>query len=241
MNILDFNSKLTDVYEYILNDIEKCRGMKCDSKYMLRKFVAEYLANYASFIPDFFSKNGDAENVRAMYRTLRENEFPGVTITCVDTYKASEIYNEYLHGMVDFLKEIVDCSNSVFSVHEEQKYADLLAKAKEKDYEFVKSCFGGNMNSPVDEDLRNAVKNVEMLIDFDDQIYKFKTTAGNLTSSITDVDADTELLCDAVYLYIKSVVQYSYLMLTNVFDAYHKISQIITNQAPKPEPKFTLM
>ena len=176
-----------------------------------------------------------------MYRTLRENEFPGVTINCNDTYKASDIYHEYIHGMIDFLKEIIDCSNTAFSIQEEQKYRDLLNKAKERDYEFIKSCFGGNINPPVDEDLRSAVRNVEMLIDFNDQIDKFKSTANNLISSITDVDADTEILCDAVYLYIKSIIHYSYYMLTNIFDAYHKISQIITNQTPKPQTKFTLM
>ena len=52
MNILDFNSKLTDVYESILQDVEKCKGLNSDSKYILRKFVNEYMANFASFIPD---------------------------------------------------------------------------------------------------------------------------------------------------------------------------------------------
>lgn len=241
MKVNDFATGLINEYEATLNCIHEDCDKNIPARDRLAKFRIDYIPTFARFIPDFFSKNVEAENVRLVYQTLRENEFPGVTKTCVDVYRASEIYHEYVRGMVDFLNEIIECSNTAFSVDEETKFRDLLTKAREKDYDFVKSCFGGDINPPVEENLRDAVKNVEMLIDFNDELTSFKQMSETLAGSINEVDDDNELLCEAITLYIKSVIYYCYNMINSIFDSYDKIYCTITAPAPKPQPKFTLV
>lgn len=241
MSMTDFNSKLTDTYEEVLKSFNNDTISIHDTKIRLGRFKNEYIPKFEKFIPDFFSKNVEADNVRMIYRTIREQEFPNKTINCVDVYKASEIYQEYVHGMVDFLHEIIECANTAFDVREESKYNDLITKATARDYEFIKSCFGGSMNPPVDQGLKDAVRNVEMLIDFNDQLTTFENTTGSMIESISDVDSDNELLSKAVNLYVNSVIRYCYFMIFTIFDSYDKIYSVITAPAPKPQTKFELL
>lgn len=241
MSVTDFNSKLTDVYEEVIKSINNDNISIRDTKIRLGRFENEYIPKFEKFIPDFFSKNVEADNIRMIYRTIREQEFPDKTINCVDVYKASEIYQEYVRGMIDFLHEIIECANTAFSVNEENKYNDLINKATARDYEFIKSCFGGSMNPSTEQGLKDAVRNVEMLIDFNDQLTSFKSTSDSMIESIAEVDADNELLIKAVNLYENSVVRYCYFMISTIFDSYSKIYSIITAPTPKPQTKFELL
>lgn len=80
-----------------------------------------------------------------------------------------------------------------------------------------------------------------MLIDFNDQLIAFKNTADTLKSSVSDVDADNEMLTRAVNLYQNSVIRYCYFMISTIFDSYNKIYTLITAPAPKPQTKFELL
>lgn len=241
MSVTDFNTKLLDTYENIKNSIKADNEANLNVKHQLEKFRLEYIPKFERFIPDFFSKNVEANNVRMIYRTIREQDFSNKTIECVDVYKASEIYQEYVHGMVDFLREIIDGANTAFSVNEESKYNDLINKATARDYEFIKSCFGGAVNPISEQSLKDAVRNVEMLIDFNDQLIVFKNTAETLRSSVSDVDAENEMLTRAINLYQNSVVRYCYFMISTIFESYRKIYSVITAPAPKPQTKFELL
>lgn len=241
MSVNDFNTELLDTYEIIKDSIETDNDSNLNVKHQLEKFRLEYIPKIERFIPDFFSKNVEADNVRMIYRTIREQDFSNKTIECVDVYKASEIYQEYVHGMVDFLREIIDGANTAFSVNEENKYNDLISKATARDYEFIKSCFGGSMNPSTEQGLKDAVRNVEMLIDFNDQLASFESTSGTMIESIAEVDADNELLIKAVNLYENSVIRYCYFMISTIFDSYNKIYSVITAPAPKPQTKFELL
>ena len=241
MSVNDFHTELLDTYEIIKDSIETDNDSNLNVKYQLEKFRLEYIPKIERFIPDFFSKNVEADNVRMIYRTIREQEFPDKTINCVDVYKASEIYQEYVRGMIDFLHEIIECANTAFSVNEENKYNDLITKATARDYEFIKSCFGGSMNPSTEQGLKDAVRNVEMLIDFNDQLTSFESTSDSMIESIAEVDADNELLIKAVNLYENSVIRYCYFMISTIFDSYSKIYSVITAPAPKPQTKFELL
>lgn len=241
MSVTDFDVKLLDTYEIIKDSIKADNDSNLNVKHQLEKFRLEYIPKIERFIPDFFSKNVEADNVRMIYRTIREQDFSNKTIECVDVYKASDIYQEYVHGMVDFLREIIDGANTAFSVNEENKYNDLINKATARDYEFIKSCFGGVVNPISTQGLKDAVRNVEMLIDFNDQLIAFKNTADTLKSSVSDVDADNEMLTRAVNLYQNSVIRYCYFMISTIFDSYNKIYTLITAPAPKPQTKFELL
>ena len=65
---------------------------------------------YESFIPEFFSKTGEAQNIRNMYKELKKDKNEDKFINCISLTESATIYNEYIDGMSKFIDEIKETS-----------------------------------------------------------------------------------------------------------------------------------
>lgn len=189
---------------------------------------------YESFIPEFFSSNGEAVGIRTMYENIKEDMEVVVgesTIHAIDVNKGSYMYDEYLEGMIQFIKELKSCD--VIQESDQSIYVDKLNTAKKNDSIFIESLFGGKLNSIEEMPVSEAVTNVEFLIDFIPKIKEMKTQCSVLNESSTYGNA---LLNDSMVMLFESVNNYCYSTLKNIVKTYEDIHTVFS---PVPQHKDT--
>ena len=141
------------VYFYS-NDVDK---IKCE--------ILSELNFYASLIPDFFSYNREAKQIKDMYEKLKSLDYSrNKVINCIDVPRAGCLYKEYFDGMVEFINKYLN------SVDDRDTLQNQLITAIKCDPLFIDSLFGGKNNEPANEELTEAVKNVEYFVDYLDMI-----------------------------------------------------------------------
>ena len=181
---------------------------------------------YESFIPEFFSKNGEAKGIRVMYESIRENIGNEKTIMCVDVHRSASIYREYMEGMVSFITEI---SNNMMteSAHELNDYAEKLERARTKDSLFIDSLYNGKLNEHIDTVLSEAVMNVEFLIDFIPQLNLMKESCKNLYTTVnyTAENKERTLIDSCMNMLFESVDNYCYSTVKNIVSTYKDIHE----------------
>lgn len=206
------NSELIDEFD------EQYRQFR-ENNITFESFMDE-LSYYERYIPQFFSKKGEAPAIRKMYTDIKESK-NHVSVPIVET--ASAIYSDYLDGMVVFVNEV----SKATSVQESAFDAlhDKFEKARKNDSVFVESIYGGSLNQPVDMVLTEACQNIEYLIDFMPRIQTIKNQCQALYESadyITD-ESTKSLMNDSLGLLYESVSHYCYNTLRNVLITYEKI------------------
>ena len=137
MTVDKYLTKLSNIHKKNM----ELYAIESTSKTMAENFNSA-IALYESFIPDFFSKNGSADEIRAIYKELREDYFNESTISCVDTVDAVNVYKDYSTGMQKFVTEIISAYNSGNTkVVEDSKVT--LETARKNDSIFIESVFTG--------------------------------------------------------------------------------------------------
>lgn len=199
---------------------------------------------YESFIPDFFSKNGEANGIRAMYKGIRESLENEKTINAIDVNKSAEIYNEYMEGMIEF---ILDISNITFveACDELKIFEEKFEKAKEKDCIFIESLYDGKLNEETEMVLSEAVSNIEFLIDFIPQLKTMKERCINLNESFKNKteNQEIELVNKSLEMLYESVNNYCYSTVKNIVTTYYDINDKLFNVTPssnEEKPMFQL-
>ena len=194
---------------------------------------------YESFIPDFFSQNGEADGIKNMYseiRTMMENG-EEKTIECIDIGKSSSIYYEYLDGMIKFINDIKNV-NTVDSDDALYAFTEKFNSAKDKDSLFIQSLYNGKLSESTDMLLSEAVTNIEFLIDFIPNLKTMKSNCCMVQESIKEVTDDRAkcLLDQCATMLCESVNNFCYSTIKAVTDTYSGINQIIYNESVNDEP-----
>lgn len=190
--------------------------------------VIEELTFIESFIPDFFSKNGEAEGIKKMYKdihTMKENPYKESNIESYDFSFGNHIYQEYIEGMSDFIRDIA-------GIDDDTKLNDFSVKfetAKSKDYDFINSLFGGNLNKSKEIDITEASENIEFLIDFIPELKTFREHCEDFNTLYTNegLNDKEKLLKSTLNLLFESVSEYCYLTTKNVLEAYSSIKTFL--------------
>ena len=137
------------------------------------KRVIDTLTYIESFIPEFFSKDGEEKGIRKMYKDIRvamESSSLNNEVPCIDIHHGHCIYKEYLEGMSSFINDI----NALDEDTELPEFEEKLTTARSNDSAFVKSLYGGSLNAVESASLADATSNIEFLVDFIPDISKFK-------------------------------------------------------------------
>ena len=110
------------------------------------------LHEFINFIPEFFSKNGEAHEIRIMYDKLHNEENAFKTIYTLDLHVSRSLFNEYEAGFIRHLNTHVGDSDII----------GITSIANDK---FLDAIFGGKYNKATGTNLCDAVGNLEVLID----------------------------------------------------------------------------
>jgi hypothetical protein len=238
MNIDVFTSRLDEIYKSHEGDHVNSDRTPKETLALL----ADELTNYKKFIPDFFSHNGAANNIKYIYAIVGKNENPDATITCIDTIRASDIYNEYNRGMVDFVTEVIaDANYNCDNIDKHGKFRDSLERANTRDKEFIDSIFGGEHNKAEEKSLSDALLNIEVLIDF---IHRIDDTIKRATDVVNGVENpnSSELINQSIHLLYRSIVYYTYKMISTIINIYGMIDDAVKNESNTSAPvKFQLL
>lgn len=187
----------------------------------------ELLTTIESTIPEFFSRNGEAEGLHKMYEHT-ESELNNSTITSIDVKKSSIIYEEYLDGMKKFIKDIEDIGN----INESVDFEEKLNTVKGSDVVFIESLFGGSMNEASEKTVTEATENIEYLIDFIPRIEEYKEMCEKAQDSLKNpsiTDTQNRLIKESLELMHDSISNYCQKITTTVFETYNEITKAINN------------
>lgn len=187
---------------------------------------------YESFIPDFFSKNGEADGIRNMYSKIRVMKESGQekNIECCDMYQIHDIYTEYVDGMINFINDIRNVNVSESTKIEE--YSEKFKKAKDNDLTFIKSLYNGKIKEITSMPLSEAVSNVEFLIDFINDIKDLKTSCCVVEEAAKSEDGTVKqpLLEGCLEMLCESVNNFCYYTLKSVLTTYADINNVLTEE-----------
>lgn len=197
------------------------------------------LTYYESLIPKFFSKTGEEQGIRKMYEGVEEKSER--TLTCVDVTRSIPIYDEYLEGMTQYIKDIKESG-----FDEDANLETLQAtfeSVKDKDSLFIDSLFGGATNKQEEMSVKEAAENIECLIEFIPHIQSMKQLCESVTEGV-DKEPDgvkKELLNKTISMMIESVANYSYSMVKTIFETYDNIMSTLDAEEIPAEPDFRLI
>lgn len=190
------------------------------------------ISYFESFIPDFFSKNGEADGIRKVYSGIRENLNSENTINCMDINRASKIYNEYMEGMVTFINDIKNV-DIVTESNELTDYSEKFSNVKANSNIFIESLFNGGYCPYEDTVLSEAVANIECLIEFIPELSTIKNICNSLGESVTECTQPekTELLKNSIDLLYESVCDYCYSTIRNIVSTYYDINSSLFEES----------
>lgn len=187
---------------------------------------------YESFIPEFFSKNGESDGIKSVYSAIKENMVNEKSIISSDITKSGYIYKEYMEGMISFINDI---SNTVMteSVNDLNTYKEKFEKAKEKDSLFIDSLYNGKLNEQLEMPLSEAVCNIEYLIDFIPELTIMKNQCVDLNESFNDIkESDKKsLINNSLNMLYESVDNFCYSTIKNIITTYSNIYDKLFNES----------
>ena len=205
------------------------------------KFTEEVFNNniefYESFIPEFFSKTGEAENIRKMYTELKKDKNEYKSINCISLTESATIYAEYIDGMTKFINDIQE-TEITESADALTPFNEKFNNAKQNDSAFIESLFNGKLTEERDTVLTEAVSNVEFVIDFIDNIKDMKSRCDMIKESVNnDNEVKKELLQNCYNMLCESVNNYCFNVLKSVINTYHNINDSLYSENKKSEIK----
>lgn len=202
---------------------------------MCKKFT-DYIAMKESCIPEFFSKDGEATNIKQMYQIIRSGDYnESATVDTVDVNMATHIYEEYSQGMVQFVNEVLELTESVNT-----DYEGKITKAKENDQLFIESIFGGTNNQSKDESIKEAVQTIETLIDIMPKLKSYKTQCHTMVESAKEKGKENDpLTISSFALLFESVARYCDNAISNIMTTYNGITNSIKPESKEVQPEIT--
>lgn len=199
---------------------------KIKNKYNSKDFntLKLELESYKELIPEFFSKNGEASGIRAMYEKLNDKEYEPVKINCIDLNIAESVYEDYLNGMYTFVQ---DMNTALVTESDCATYEEKLETAKNKDSEFIESLFGGVLNPVIESDTRESTSNLEVLINFIPKIDNFYNKTIILNESVSN---DNSLINSSVEMICESVSNYTHNLIKHIMNTYYDIVESFNDE-----------
>ena len=179
---------------------------------------------YHNSIIDFFSRNGESKGIRNIYESIRNKDYNESTILSPDLNISQKIYEEYVDGMVQFIK---DLDKSVTESSNTNEFSKKLSTAKERDKMFVESLFGGENNSEMELTLEEAIQNLEILIDFMPKIDMIYERCNSLKESVT---SESDLVNESLNMLYESIGNFCYNEVRNIIDTYYSINDLFTEK-----------
>lgn len=218
----------TDIFS-VLQD-----ALDSDTRSIVEKkdvFIKQ-LSTAIDMIKNILSMN-DGAAIKGIYEDIKSDKFGDAKISDVDVIKASEIYKEYEVGMLQFIDDIMQSD-----VNEDDTNKQKLQDATNNNENFILSIFGGERNPAEDELVIDAMKNVEFLVDFIQNISDAFVKCNELVGKC--ISGENEIYDGCCLLYMKSYTMYAKCVLINVFDSFNKIQNLKKVPTSDSTPTYKL-
>jgi hypothetical protein len=195
--------------------------------------LSNALAFYESFIPEFFSKTGEAKAITEMYDKIGEMRGTGTEkqIDCMDVSESAQMYLEYMEGMITFINDISNV-NVIEGSNDLTSFTEKFNRAKEKDSIFIESLYDGKLTKITTMPVSEAVQNVEFLIDFMPKLQTMNSNCCVVKESInTDDENKKQLLNDCAVMLCESVNNFCFSTIHAVLDTYNSIQESLAEDS----------
>lgn len=219
--LTEFKSKLASVRasaERIFNNTNDVNTIKEES--------LKELSFYASAIPEFFSYNNEAVRIKNMYKKLKELDYTrNKVIPCINVKCASYIYREYLDGMINFIIDYhkkICCNSEDLPLMEKQ-----LQTAIQGDPLFIDSLFGGKNNEITEEELTDAVSNVEFLVDFLEFLKYMENNIHQVYNHCCEQNSENTSITNCIRLIANSTCCFSNRIISAIMNIYEDINNTL--------------
>lgn len=197
------------------------------------------LSYLESLIKRFYTQKGEAENIRNIYRFIESNmDENEKTVNCYDIYTLSNVYNEYIDGMIKFIDEIININNIDVC---KDSYMDKFKRAQCNDKKFIDTLFGDNQENQVfdntklgksEERLSSAVSNIEFLIDIIPRLSTVKQKCDIYNKKYLDETnpIKKDLLKCSINMLYSSIRYFYYIAIKEILITYINIKDTINGK-----------
>lgn len=203
-----------------MNYIEKVDNIR--NKYNVFGFLTlevfeDEINEYKELIPDFFSRDGESKGIRTVYEKTKDPSRSELKLNAIDLQVAESTYNEYLEGMIQFIKDIDKCvtENTDYS-----EYEDKLNTAKCNDKLFIESIFGGKNNPEHEFTAEEVAKDLEILVDFIPKLDEVYKTCNKVEESVT---SNNMLVLQSLSMMYESVSDFFCNEIKGAMNNYYKL------------------
>ena len=232
---MDYVKKLKERHELTKENLDSALNID-----VISNIYTETMNYYCkTLIPDFFSSRGEGKRIKDMYQNLDLYQYSTFVqesaLELVDLNVASCAYQDYLHGMRTFIEETCGCCiDGEIYAKESAVCEEKLASARTNDGKFIESIFGGCNNEKHTENVLEAAKNVEFLIDFLSNIKEESTRCGitidKIKTAINNGNQGESLLIESAKLMVESVNDYVYHAISEIFESYQSINEVLEHR-----------
>lgn len=209
-----------------------------DDKDDIMEASNDFLKFVIDVIPKFFSAANAGEDIRKIYRLLKEGApETNRTLKVIDIWFASSNYMDYKKGLENFIS-LINGDNAERTDSEGESLHDKIDKIVNKSSSFVHGLFTDELNKTSDVNVDAAMKEIEFLIGF--------------RKDIEDLIKDNEKMNERLHmdksyeeriakLYYSSVTDYVYNVTVNIFVIFTRISDTISGkQTGEEKPRYQM-
>ena len=220
-------NEINDYYVALESKLEKSADM------VTMDFSNEFnkeIGKYSVAIQTFFT--GKEDEIKFIYKSIRENSFPYNRVKCYDINSALIQYKDYFAGLVEFINKIIDLRDT--DNIDPSAIQSTIAKINNRDKEFICDIICGSKNELEEMDINDAMKNVETLIDINSTFDDYKNMVSN-SCNIVDKNNCTKYANEikaGLRVFITSIACFNSKAISEVIKTYDKIHQSIQSRTP---------
>ena len=217
-NELRLEHNLDEIKESFIKCIHQ---ENCDLSSIRNRFLAAIDA-YIQTIKDFFStKDGEGSKIHDIYKSVSDLSKKYRKVRILDSNYSHFLYKDYYSGMIVFIdNELQSIGNS-----DTVQHCDRIKEFIEKDSMFIDSLFDDGQNTKYFEtSVYDGMANLELLIDFINELSSKKDYIGKLIDKIESLGSSTnEAAKKLVIFYALSTIRFSTKLIKSVFDDFETL------------------
>lgn len=206
--------------------------------YKLKPVIYKYFDDTIDIIKLFFLENDNCKKMHEIYGIIKENLMPYNKINTIDTNMIMNDYNSYIDGMYEFI-------NLVKTLTEDNdinmdSVVSKVDQAISRDSEFISDLFT-NKSKWFDDTIKGAMNSVEFILDYINEIPVMQSNCDKVIDDFINITKRSDCYIPNVkvkscYLYIKSLVNFNYMILNNIFSIFENIKKSICKRESSYTP-----
>ena len=207
----------------------------------LKYILDNYIDNSIEHVKDFFRDKTVVDVINYIYKS-ENTKYKHNIVNVIDINMAKSLYDEYFGGLCEFVElcETIKKDDIVSDGIQISSILDKIQNSFVKDKEYIDSIFGGKLNSAAEENIYDAMSQLEYLITY---IKGIKNTIKCvdrlfLPEFKTDENDINHLKVLAVTLFVKSLIDYSENVIMNTMTLFKAI--VSEDKLTKPDTSMKI-